>query len=264
MDLSDKDPSENQNSPKWDRTSVSQAAARGTGWSLEGTEGPSCRKASHPAKGDTTMHGAGETESAKPPRPTGTRGRPATTPVRGGGRGARSLSSGASPRRPRPRTAAERGWAQGQSCLLRGRAPPLKESPEPSPAWVRRSFTKRVKNTRLSERHKLELPGTAVCCEGAGRPPSPRGDSGGRHFTSCGGTGGRTASRAERAGTSAPRASCLCLLARPAASPSSPPVVTSSLCIWGHVFKRRPRPSPNKPCPGRPGTWVQLRASLSD
>lgn len=181
MDLSDKDPSENQNSPKWDRTSVSQAAARGTGRPLEGTEGPSCRKASHPAKGDTTMHGAGETESAKPPRPTGTRGRPATTPVRGGGRGARSLSSGASPRRPRPRTAAERGWAQGQSCLLQGRAPPLKESPEPSPAWVRRSFTKRVKNTRLSERHKLELPGTAVCCEG--------------------GTGGRTASRAERAGS---------------------------------------------------------------
>lgn len=115
LDLSDKDPSENQNSPKWDRTSVSQAAAWGTGRSLEGTEGPSCRKASHPAKGDTTMHGAGETESAKPPRPTGTRGRPATTPVRGGGRGARSLSSGASPRGPRPRTAAERGWAQGQS-----------------------------------------------------------------------------------------------------------------------------------------------------
>lgn len=157
--------------------------------------------------------------------------------------------------------------------MLRGRAPPLKESPEPSPAWVRRSFTKRVKNTRLSERHKLELPGTAVCCEGAGRPPSPRGDSGGRHFTSCGGTGGRTASRAERAGSATgppvlhERATgllSLSLLARPAVSPSSPPVVTSSLCIWGHVFKRRPRPSPNKPCPGRPGTGVQLRASLSD
>lgn len=101
------------------------------------------------------------------------------------------------------------GLGAGPVLMLRGRAPPLKESPEPSPAWVRRSFTKRVKNTRLSERHKLELPGTAVCCEGAGRPPSPRGDSGGRHFTSCGGTGGRTASRAERAGTSAPRASCL-------------------------------------------------------
>lgn len=213
MDLSDKDPSENQNSPKWDRTSVSQAVARGTGWSLEGTEGPSCRKASHPAKGDTTMHGAGETESAKPPRPTGTRGRPATTLVRGGGRGARSLSSGASPRRPRPRTAAERGCAQGQSCLLRGRAPPLKESPEPSPAWVRCSFTKRVKNTRLSERHKLELPGTAVCCEGAGRPPSPRGDSGG---TAGGPAAGLLRGLSEPARppappsrTSAPRASCL-------------------------------------------------------
>lgn len=157
------------------------------------------------------------------------------------------------------------GLRAGPVLMLWGRAPPLKESPEPSPAWVRRSFTKRVKNTRLSERHKLELPGTAVCCEGAGRPPSPRGDSGG--------TGGRTASRAERAGSATgppvphERATgllSLSLLARPAASPSSPPVVTSSSCIWGHVFKRRPRPSPNKPCPGRPGTWVQLRVSLSD
>lgn len=160
------------------------------------------------------------------------------------------------------------GLGAGPVLMLRGRAPPLKESPEPSPAWVRRSFTKRVKNTRLSERHKLELPGTAVCCEGAGRPPSPRGDSGG---TAGGPAAGLLRGLSEPARppappprTSAPRASCLSLLARPAVSPSSPPVVTSSSCIWGHVFKRRPRPSPNKPCPGRPGTGVQLRASLSD
>lgn len=50
LDLSDKDPSENQNSPKWDRTSISRAVAWGPGRSLEGTEGTSCKKSSHPLK----------------------------------------------------------------------------------------------------------------------------------------------------------------------------------------------------------------------
>lgn len=62
LDLSDKDPSENQNSSKQKQNqSVSQITARGTGWPLTGAQGTDCERSPVPSK--NRRHYAAVTQS---------------------------------------------------------------------------------------------------------------------------------------------------------------------------------------------------------